>query len=112
MKCAVHTDVDAAAYCRNCGKPLCSVCARPIRDVIYCEDCLAATLGLPGPVPPPTEVPALVEGATAQNPYAAAPHSVPPPPVALGAPVAAGAPRHLSNPSTIKIIGQVLWKAK
>jgi hypothetical protein len=105
MKCAVHTDVDAVAYCRNCGKPLCSACARPIRDVIYCEDCLAATLGLPGPVPPSTEVPASGEGATPQNPYAAPAYSVPPAPGAPGAPVAAGAPRHISNPSIAFILG-------
>ncbi|HME12130.1 MAG TPA: B-box zinc finger protein [Candidatus Acidoferrum sp.] len=49
MKCAVHTDVDAVAYCRNCGKPLCPACARPVREVIYCEDCLATTLGLQPP---------------------------------------------------------------
>jgi hypothetical protein len=102
MKCAVHTDVDAVAYCRNCGKPLCSACARPIRDVIYCEDCLAATLGLPGTVPPST---ASVEGATPQNPYAAPAYSVPPAPGAPGAPIPAGAPRHISNPSIAFILG-------
>ena len=47
MKCAVHPDVDAIGYCRNCGKALCSVCARPIRDVFYCEDCLAGAVGIP-----------------------------------------------------------------
>lgn len=105
MKCAVHTDVDAVAYCRNCGKPLCSACARPIRDVIYCEDCLAATLGLPGPAAPSTEVPASGEGATPQNPYVAPAYSVPPTPGAPGAPIAPGAPRHISNPSIAFILG-------
>ena len=102
MKCAVHTDVDAVAYCRNCGKPLCSACARPIRDVIYCEDCLAATLGLPGPVPPPT---ASVEGSTPQNPYAAPGYSASPAPVVPGAPIPAGDPRHASNPTIAFILG-------
>jgi len=51
MKCAVHQEVDAIAYCRNCGKALCTACARPVRDVIYCEDCLAAHLGLTPPAP-------------------------------------------------------------
>ena len=41
MKCAVHPDVDATGFCRNCGKPMCPVCVRPVRDVLYCEDCLA-----------------------------------------------------------------------
>jgi hypothetical protein len=53
MKCAVHTDVDATGYCRNCGKPMCSACARPVRDVLYCEDCLAAVMGHGTPAPAP-----------------------------------------------------------
>jgi Domain of unknown function (DUF5668)/B-box zinc finger len=49
MKCAVHPDVDATGYCRNCGKPMCPACIRPVRDVLYCEDCLATILGHPAP---------------------------------------------------------------
>ena len=64
MKCAVHQDVDAIGYCRNCGKALCSVCARPVRDVCYCEDCLAGAVGIP-----PT--PAGAPYATGPAPYAA-----------------------------------------
>ncbi len=37
MKCAVHTEADASGYCRNCGKAMCSVCVRPVHDVLYCE---------------------------------------------------------------------------
>ncbi|HVS86605.1 MAG TPA: DUF5668 domain-containing protein [Candidatus Acidoferrum sp.] len=51
MKCAVHPEVEATGYCRNCGKALCAVCARPVRDVFYCEDCLATVLGHPAPAP-------------------------------------------------------------
>jgi hypothetical protein len=47
MKCAVHPDADAVGYCRNCGKALCAVCVRPVRDVLYCEDCLANVMGIP-----------------------------------------------------------------
>jgi hypothetical protein len=50
MKCAVHRDVEASGYCRNCGKPMCPACVRPVRDVLYCEECLAKVVGL---VPPP-----------------------------------------------------------
>lgn len=57
MKCAVHLDVDATGYCRNCGKPMCPACIRPVRDVLYCEDCLATILGHPATVPP-QELPA------------------------------------------------------
>ena len=41
MNCAVHNDVPAAAYCRTCGKALCTACERDVRGVIYCEDCIA-----------------------------------------------------------------------
>jgi hypothetical protein len=51
MKCAVHSDVDAVGYCRNCGKAMCSTCVRPVRDVLYCEDCLATIMGIPGAAP-------------------------------------------------------------
>lgn len=51
MNCAVHSEVDATGYCRNCGKALCAVCVRPVRDVFYCEDCLANVLGHPEPTP-------------------------------------------------------------
>ena len=58
MKCAVHSDVDATGYCRNCGKPMCAACARPVRDVLYCEDCLATVMGHPAPAPAQPAVPA------------------------------------------------------
>ncbi len=47
MKCAVHPDADAVGYSRNCGRALCAVCVRPVRDVLYCEDCLANVMGIP-----------------------------------------------------------------
>jgi hypothetical protein len=53
MTCAVHPDVDATGYCRNCGKAMCSACVRPVRDVLYCEDCLAAITGVAAHTPPP-----------------------------------------------------------
>ncbi len=51
MNCARHPDRPATGYCRNCGRPLCSECARSVRGVLYCEDCLAALLV--APVAPP-----------------------------------------------------------
>jgi len=48
MNCANHADASAVAYCRTCGKPLCGNCTRPVRGVIYCEDCLGAKMeGVP-----------------------------------------------------------------
>jgi Domain of unknown function (DUF5668) len=62
MKCAVHQEVDATGYCRNCGKAMCPACVRPVRDVLYCEDCLARTLGVADPAaaaaaPQPGQIP-------------------------------------------------------
>lgn len=74
MKCAVHPDVDATGYCRNCGKAMCGACVRPVRDVLYCEDCLATVMGHPAPPPP------AAEGSAASNPYSAPAASVPYPP--------------------------------
>jgi hypothetical protein len=67
MNCAVHTDVDAVGYCRNCGKAMCSTCVRPVRDVLYCEDCLASLMGIPG-------------ATAAYGAPASAPGTLPPPP--------------------------------
>ena len=47
MNCAVHTDVQATGYCRNCGKALCPQCTREVRGALYCEECLAGLLAAP-----------------------------------------------------------------
>src|SRR3979490_2479577 len=52
MNCANHADASAVAYCRTCGKALCANCTRPVRGVIYCEDCLGAKMeGAAAPPP-------------------------------------------------------------
>ncbi len=72
MNCANHADASAVAYCRTCGKALCANCTRPVRGVIYCEDCLGARMegarpagsapasgfvsGAAGTIPPPGSV--------------------------------------------------------
>jgi hypothetical protein len=73
MKCAVHSEVDATGYCRNCGKPMCPACVRPVRDVLYCEDCLATILGHPAApsVQPAAQV--VPSGVPVQGPIAAVP---------------------------------------
>ena len=45
MNCAVHAEQEASSFCRNCGKAMCTACARTIQGVAYCEDCLAAVMG-------------------------------------------------------------------
>jgi TM2 domain-containing membrane protein YozV len=49
MNCANHPGTAAVAYCRTCGKPLCATCARDVKGVIYCENCLAERLGAAHP---------------------------------------------------------------
>jgi hypothetical protein len=69
MKCAVHPEIEATGYCRNCGKPLCPQCAREVRGALYCEQCLANMMAPPataaqfaGPaVPPAYAYPAPIE---------------------------------------------------
>ncbi len=70
MKCAVHPDVDATGYCRNCGKPMCPDCVRPVRDVLYCEDCLASGMG---------HAPAPAQAGQAGTPQQASVPALPPP---------------------------------
>lgn len=82
MKCAVHPEADAVGYCRNCGKAVCNVCVRPVRDVLYCEDCLAAMAG----VAPPPEA----------SPYTQ-PAAIPPP--------VPGVPRSGSHPWAAFVLG-------
>jgi LiaI-LiaF-like transmembrane region/B-box zinc finger len=67
MNCANHSEATAVAYCRTCGKPLCAQCARDVRGVIYCENCLAARLGAtPAPSTTP-QTPPFLSG-TGPNP--------------------------------------------
>jgi len=80
MNCANHADASAVAYCRTCGKALCANCTRPVRGVIYCEDCLGAKMeGAPASVP----AAGFVAGGFPSSTYAAGripPVPLPPPP--------------------------------
>ena len=42
MNCANHPDRERAAFCQNCGKPLCTECIRNVGSSIFCEPCLRA----------------------------------------------------------------------
>ncbi len=60
MNCANHPEAPAVAFCRTCGKPLCTVCQRPAQGTIFCEEHVAAaapaaaTSATAAPPPPPT----------------------------------------------------------
>ena len=57
MNCAVHSDVEATGYCRNCGKPMCPSCTRDVRGALYCESCLAGLVGAQPPLSQPQQQP-------------------------------------------------------
>jgi TM2 domain-containing membrane protein YozV len=64
MDCVNHSGVNAAAFCQNCGKPLCANCVRNAAGgQILCEPCLMAWQSY-------------------QQPFAAAPPGAPSPAVA------------------------------
>jgi len=66
MNCVNHPETPVASYCQNCGKALCNECTRPVGGIIYCEQCLAAKVGVPGAqpgVPFPTGIPVSPSGA-------------------------------------------------
>ena len=44
MNCANHPDRERKAFCQNCGKPLCTECARTVGQAVFCEPCLEARL--------------------------------------------------------------------
>jgi len=47
MPCTYHPEVESTAFCTQCGHALCSGCVRMVRNSIYCEDCLAASVKKP-----------------------------------------------------------------
>jgi hypothetical protein len=94
MNCANHADASAVAYCRTCGKALCANCTRPVRGVIYCEDCLGARME--NTVPASGFVSGTVPPAGAVPP-AFVPPPVPPPP---GVPTSSSGP----NPTVAGIL--------
>lgn len=66
MNCANHPDMNAAAFCRSCGTPMCEECQRPALGSVYCAEHVPAVEG-PPPLP---EQPAAARYNA--SPYAAA----------------------------------------
>ena len=69
MNCANHPQNPVAAYCRTCGKPLCTSCTRQVMGVVYCENCLAERVtGGASPQTSPYTGPAPVTPTSGPNP--------------------------------------------
>lgn len=93
MKCAVHPDVEASGFCRNCGKPMCPACVRPVKDVLYCEECLANVMGLSTPQAVATGTPGIP--------------NQPPGPLAVADPVTMSTPKARTSPGLAFLLGLV-----
>ena len=68
MTCANHPDVQAMAYCRNCGKALCETCQKTAQGTIFCEDHVPAQTATASPYP---------SSRPADSPYTAPPSAPP-----------------------------------
>jgi hypothetical protein len=44
MNCATHADVQSEVFCTQCGRALCKDCIRQVRESVYCESCLEASV--------------------------------------------------------------------
>lgn len=86
MNCANHPDRPAAAFCRQCGKPMCDECQRPALGSIFCAEHVPApapeapSAAVPPPPPPPEK------GRYGASSYSAPASSVPPSPYTAPAP--------------------------
>src|SRR5438105_4834863 len=52
MNCQNHPELQATAFCRACGKPLCDQCRRDAYGTVYCDE-HAPAIGAPPPYSPP-----------------------------------------------------------
>jgi hypothetical protein len=55
MNCYLHNEMEATAYCRNCGKPLCGACQRTAQGTVYCQEHVPAAETAKEPLPPAVE---------------------------------------------------------
>ncbi len=84
MNCYLHPDTTATAFCRSCGRPLCSLCQHSADGTIYCQDHFPVPYAEPGPyaAQPGAYAPQSGAAYAAQpgtNPSAANPYVQPPP---------------------------------
>jgi len=74
MNCAQHPEIDATAFCRECGKPMCPECQRPALGSVYCE----AHLPVAPPVAAQPPASAYVPPPYTASPFAGSPYATPP----------------------------------
>jgi TM2 domain-containing membrane protein YozV len=91
MNCYLHPDVAATAFCRSCGRPLCSYCQRPAEGTVFCQDHVPAPYAeQPGSYSAPPEAGPYAPPPPNPGPYAAPnPYYAPPPTGVRTSPLAA-----------------------
>jgi TM2 domain-containing membrane protein YozV len=69
MNCYLHPDTPAVAYCRTCGRALCTLCQRPAEGTVFCQEHFPVT-AYPNPADPYASGTASSAGASpTTNPY-------------------------------------------
>lgn len=43
MNCANHPELPASAFCRDCGKPMCTECRHPAQESVFCAEHVPVT---------------------------------------------------------------------
>jgi hypothetical protein len=86
MNCANHPDRERAAFCQNCGKPLCAECMRTVGNSVFCEPCFVARGSAAATPPPGYSYPGYVPGQATGYGAAGYPPYPPPGPAAPGQP--------------------------
>ncbi len=49
MNCPNHPELEATAFCRKCGTPMCQDCQHPVLGSVYCAEHAAASAAPPPP---------------------------------------------------------------
>ncbi len=66
MNCATHTETEAVAFCRQCGKGLCADCRHTAMGTVFCSEHVPAS-GHPAQ-PPPASAPPPTSASSAASP--------------------------------------------
>lgn len=96
MNCYLHPDVAATAFCRSCGRPLCSYCQHPAEGTVFCQEHVPPPYTdrpEPGPYAAPPPNPGPYTPPPGAGPYTAPPAGnpyYPPPPYSHGAQTSPG----------------------
>lgn len=69
MNCYLHPDTPAVAYCRTCGRALCSACQRPAEGTVFCQEHFPTTAYTNPADPYASGAASAANSSTTANPY-------------------------------------------